>query len=349
MSRGMSKFARLKKVLTLLAKAGVSALLLWLMLRNLDWADVVDRLSSISPLSLGVALLLTYFGVSLSAGRWWLILSAIGHKLPIADLLRYVFVGFFFNQALPSTVGGDAMRILLGNRAGLPVDVAVRSVLAERLIGLFVMLLFSLAGLPMIMRHFDFDYHAWALAAVIVGGIVGMIAGLALINVSGWLRRFRVGRLLHNLARDVLTVMTHRQSFAIIAAISFVGQLAGCLTIWAIARGLGAGLSALDSVLIVPTVMILLMIPISIAGWGLRESMLLVGLGFAGVSPGNAVLTSLLFGLVSLFGSFVGGALWLLHSEYRKSDADGRAGAPSRNAPNLKSDDRHRAPLATRP
>lgn len=311
MSSAVARSAYVKRLLALLGKGAVSALLLWLMLRHLDWANVIARLHSISPFSLLGALLLTYFGASLSAARWWLILSAVNYRLPITELLRYVFVGFFFNQALPSTVGGDAMRIVLGTRAGLPVDVAFRSVLAERLIGLFVLLLLSVAGLPKIMRYFDMDYHAWLLAGVIVGGLVGMIAGWFLINVSGWLRRFRLGRLVHNVARDILAVLMHRHYFILIAVISLVGQVSACLAIWAIARGLGTGLDPIHTLLVVPIVMVLLMVPISIAGWGLRESMLLVGLGIVGVSPGNAVLTSLLYGLVSLFGSLIGGVLWL--------------------------------------
>lgn len=309
--------ARLKKLLALAAKAAVSAGLLWLMLRHLDWADVATHLDSISPIWLGATVLLTYFGTSLSALRWWLILTAVGRPLPVAKLLRYVLIGFFFNQALPSTVGGDAMRVLLGTRAGLPVDVAVRSVLAERLIGLFVLLLLCLFGLPTIMRHFEMDYHAWVLAAVVLGGLAGMVAALFLINVSDWLRRFRLGRLLHNLARDVIAVMVRRHSLALVAAISLVGQVAGCLAIWTIARGLGAPLGIADTLRVVPIVFVLLMVPVSIAGWGLRESMLLVGLGIVGLGAGEAVLTSLLFGLCNLFSSFLGGALWLFGASHR--------------------------------
>ncbi|MFI4987419.1 MAG: YbhN family protein [Alphaproteobacteria bacterium] len=318
MSSAASRPGRLKKLLVPAAKAAVSALLLWLMLRNLDWGDVVARLQSISPPSLLGALVLIYFGTSLSAARWWLILSAVDYRLPITLLLRYVFIGFFFNQALPSTVGGDAMRIVLGTRAGLPVDVAFRSVLAERLIGLFVLLLLSLAGLPMMMRYFAMDYHAWVLAGVILGGLVGMVAGMTLIIMSGWLRRYRLGRLVYNVAHDVLAVLMRRHSFILIATISLVGQASGCLAIWAIARGLGATLDPIHTLMVVPTVFILLMVPISIAGWGLRESMLLVGLGIVGVSAGDAVLTSLLYGLVNLFGSLVGGALWLFDTSRRR-------------------------------
>ncbi len=319
MMSAAGRSGRLRSLLALLAKVGVSAFLLWLMLRHLDWADVAARLKSISPLSLGAALLLIYFGTALSAARWWLILVAVKHRLPILLLLRYVLVGFFFNQALPSTVGGDAMRILLGTRAGLPVDVAFRSVLAERLIGLFVLLLLSIAGLPMMMRYFAMDYHAWVLAAVILGGLVGMVAGMALIIVSGWLRRFRLGRLVYNVAHDVLAVLLHRHFFVLVAAISLVGQVSGCLAIWAIARGLGTDLDALHTLMVVPTVFVLLMVPVSIAGWGLRESMLLIGLGIVGVSAGDAVLTSLLYGLVNLFGSLVGGALWLFDTTRRRA------------------------------
>jgi len=318
MSSAAARSPRVKNLLAFCAKAAVSALLLWLMLRNQDWADVAVRIRSVSPLSLLWALLLTYFGTSLSAGRWWLILDAVRHRLPVLELLRYVFVGFFFNQALPSTVGGDAMRILLGTRAGLPVDVAFRSVLAERLIGLFVLLLLSLAGLPKVMTYFAMDYRAWLLAAVVVGGLVAMSAGVFVIHVSGWLRRFRIGRLVHNVARDVIAVLIHRHSFLLIAAISLVAQISGCLVVWVIARGLGSDLGAIHSLLIVPIVFVLLMVPISIAGWGLREQMLVIGLGIVGVSRGDALVTSLLFGLVNLFGSFLGGALWLLGSA-RKS------------------------------
>ena len=78
-------------------------------------------------------------------------------------------------------------------------------------------------------------------------------------------------------------------------------------TVWLIALSMGVALNPLQLFALILPVMLLLAVPISIAGWGLREGLMVTALGFLGVEPSAAVAISLLWGGVTLFGGLLGG------------------------------------------
>ena len=103
------------------AKAAVTLGLTWLVLRNVDMADTLQRVASIrGSVAAGVLLLLLLLSL-LSILRWQIVMRQFGRMLGFRLTARLFFEGLFFNQALPSTVGGDGVRIYRSFRAGLPL------------------------------------------------------------------------------------------------------------------------------------------------------------------------------------------------------------------------------------
>jgi hypothetical protein len=80
---------------------------------------------------------------------------------------------------------------------------------------------------------------------------------------------------------------------------------------WLAARALALDVSLLDCLLLIPPIVMLTMLPISIAGWGVRESAMVVGFGFLGVAAPDALALSVAFGLVQIAVGLPGGAVWL--------------------------------------
>ncbi|MPY71091.1 MAG: flippase-like domain-containing protein, partial [Alphaproteobacteria bacterium] len=130
-ARADAKGGRTKRWLLVLAKCGVSAGLLWALFASYDLADTLARIAAIDPGLFAVAFAGELVNVLLVTGRWLMVLGALGLTPGFAAALALVFIGLFFNQALPSNIGGDAMRVWRLFRTGSSLGRAVGSVMLD--------------------------------------------------------------------------------------------------------------------------------------------------------------------------------------------------------------------------
>ena len=89
-----------------------------------------------------------------------------------------------------------------------------------------------------------------------------------------------------------------------------MAQITVGYVVWRLALGFGAKLNFVEFSLLWPFVLIFSMIPISIAGWGVREGTMVVAFGILGNSPDIALATSIAFGIVMILVSLPGGVIW---------------------------------------
>ena len=108
----------MRKAFSFLLKAAVSGLLLYVALRGVNIRAVGSRFSQIDPGWISAAVLAVFVQQFLLAERWREIMMHCGSVFRFGQLLRITIIGCFFNQTLPSSVGGDAMRIWLASRGG---------------------------------------------------------------------------------------------------------------------------------------------------------------------------------------------------------------------------------------
>jgi uncharacterized protein (TIRG00374 family) len=144
-----------KKHLIFLAKLAISVSLLALVFNQMDLDQVTARLESMSvPPLIGAALCLAVQAIAVVTWRWHAILRSIHKVVMCRSLARMVTIGLFFNQVLPTTFGGDGIRIWLLSRTEIPLDVAFRTVVLDRGFGLFGLFLLSLAASLSLMISF---------------------------------------------------------------------------------------------------------------------------------------------------------------------------------------------------
>ena len=98
----------MRRILLSAIKILVSAALLYLALRKANFADLASRIDLASAAWLALAVALTFFQIFIGVLRWRIVSAECGAPLPIRAAMRYNVIGTFFNQTLPSTVGGDA-------------------------------------------------------------------------------------------------------------------------------------------------------------------------------------------------------------------------------------------------
>ena len=127
-------------------KLAITCLLLFLILKNVNPQETWQQLISVSPAMFALALALQIASNSVAAGRWFLIMQKIGFNQPFPFYLKSYFKGAFFNQGLPTSIGGDGLRVLDCTRNGRTED-SFYGVFIDRIVGLAGLLLLNIVAL----------------------------------------------------------------------------------------------------------------------------------------------------------------------------------------------------------
>ncbi len=301
-------------------KAAVTAALIWLVLSGVDAGTALRRMAGLSPGAaiLAVGLLLAHCFVA--GWRWRIVMRLFGPVLPVGAAIRLFLEGYFFNNALPSTIGGDGVRIWRARNLGLPLGASINGVLLDRVTGLTGLFILVAAGQPLLYARIGDPATRLAFAAILLAGI----AGIAFLILARHIPKRLIPARLHD-GIDKLSEATHaaylRPAISLpVLGLSVVVHGLIVLSVHVIAVGIGLDVGLFESLVLVPAVILLSTVPVSIGGWGLREGLMVVALGLAGVPADAALTVSVLFGLAQIVAGLPGGALWLM--------AGGRAIAP---------------------
>jgi hypothetical protein len=248
--------------------------------------------------------------LAVNAVRWRTILFYAGATIPLRTALRLVLIGHFFNQTLPSSVGGDAVRAWHVWRGGVPAATALAGVLADRASGVLALTLLSL--LTLALSPAVGDARVLALIGLVLGvGIVGF-AGVAALSVmpETLLVRLRLA-LVGRASRLLLRALFSSRGAAAILFASLIMALLNCVSVAMIARGLAVPFSPGAAFLAVPIALLAGAVPVTIGGWGVREGAMVVMLGFYGIDSVAALSISVLLGMLTILCGVPGGLLWL--------------------------------------
>lgn len=298
-------------------KGAVTGVLLWLVLRNVDFGAALQRMATLSlPLFF---LAVTMFAAHCVIGgwRWTIIMGLFGRVIPVPAAIRIFFEGLFFSNALPSTVGGDVVRVHRAMQFGLPTEGAINSVLLDRITGVTALFLYVLTGLPILLGEVPDPAVRVGFGLLIAAGI----GGLALLYMAAWipqgLRRWRMAAALVRLSAAARVVVLSPVVTLRVMGPALAIHLVILLSIGVLAASVDVDLSAFELLVLVPTVLLLSAVPISVGGWGLREGLMVSVLGLSGVPAEAALTLSILFGLVQIVAGLPGGVMWLLSGANR--------------------------------
>ncbi len=277
--------------------------------------DAVGRnLSGIRAEFVVLALSILGAAACLVSLRWSFILRKIGVRLRFGPALHLVLIGMFFNQLLPSTVGGDAVRTWRLHKAGVALGTSFKSVILDRVVGLAGLVLLVVLGLPLVSSATPDAAAFWSLLAIVFAATAGLALLLSFDKIPfSWLRRGPL-RALGDLAADARGLFFAPGAAVFGLGLSLVVHFGSAMIVFALALGMEIEIGALECVVLVPPVILISVLPISMAGWGVREGAMIVALGFAGITPADALVLSLAFGLVIAVTAIPGGILWFVRS-----------------------------------
>jgi uncharacterized membrane protein YbhN (UPF0104 family) len=304
----------MKKIALIVLKLAISASLLYFATRNLNFGAVAARFSRVDPVWLLLALAIALLQNVLIALRWHQVIRICGAAVASMKAVRFNLIGSFFSQVLPATVGGDAARIVLLARQGAGWWKATCSVLLDRFVGLLVLALLVTAALPWSFQLIGNPVGRLGLLVIGLGSIAGSVFFLALAYVP-MLRQWKWTRKLADLSSLASQCLFAGRASIFIMASSALSHVMLAAITWCAGKSVSAHLEFGQAFLLSLPVNLISTAPISIAGWGVRESVMVLAFSYAGLSEGDAFIVSILVGLVTLATGLLGGIVWLLNPE----------------------------------
>lgn len=268
-----------------------------------------------------VALLLQFGGVWLSAAKWWLVLRSFGQRVPYLWTVQAYLIGQFFNNFLPTTIGGDAVRVYqLTQRTRQPAT-ALTSVLVERITGFFALTgIAAIALLVSAQRLRAAPAVLWGTAASLIVAACALLVALLAPMVARYVTRLPLrnvadwrGKLI-SVAQALSTAYRDRRRMGLVLLLSFGYQLSWIGVNYAIIRALTLSIPFSYTALIVPMSDIVGLAPLFLNNLGSRSGTFIVMLEPLGISVDSVVALSVLVYLVRMAISCLGGVLYLIGS-----------------------------------
>lgn len=313
---------RFLRALPWVAKLLISGGLIWYLLAEIGVADTVERARSLPVLTLAAAFLLISGQCVLGGIRWKLVILAIGAYLGLGKAVQITFVGLFFNQFLPASLGADLVRMWQSTRAGLPVAAAVTTVMLERFGNLLSIFAMALLTLPVLGTYTNAGGAQKVIALASLGGAAALILLMFLDRLPENWRRWRIVRGMVHLARDARALFLKPRYALLVFLTAVAGQIALAAAVWLIALGLAIDVRFIDCLVLMPPVVLVSSLPISVAGWGVRELAMVGAFGMLGVPGESALALSVILALTATAVSLPGGVIWLwLRSAAREAAA----------------------------
>ncbi len=305
--------------LVLSARILVSAALLYFTLRGINFAEIQARLTQNSGSWffgwMTLAVLTIIVQVFLGAMRWQEISVRCQAPLIARQAFRYNMIGTFFNQTLPSTIGGDAVRLWLVSRtAGWRA--ATYSVLVDRAVGLIALASVVVFSLPWSYPLIGDEKGRIALVLVDLAAVSAGI-GFLVLGYLPWrsLRAWWPTRHVYACSRVANEVIFNFRSGPKIAALSLSVHTLTVVSAWCVVHSISASANFEQMFMLVPPIALITMLPVSIAGWGVREATMMVAFGYAGLNQTDGTMVSLLSGVATFIVGILGGLVWILSRE----------------------------------
>jgi glycosyltransferase 2 family protein len=303
-----------KQALSLVLRIGLSALMLAVLIWRIPPIDVDEVLPPLDARTIGwlsIAMALTLVGLLLSAVRWQQVLEVLGLHAGLRRLVSLCLAGQFVSNVLPTTIGGDVLRVSRLSRETGHGPTTFASVVLERLSGWIVLPILTFTGLLLNPGLRELGRASTIAAGVGLVTLVALIGVLALVGDRRVLGRFASSegwqRFAGAVHLGITTLREHPKSAMAVLGVGIGYQLVLVVAALCAAQALhisGVGITSL--LVFMPAVLILQVLPIGISGLGIREAAFVLFLQPLGVPPEQAIALGLLLYLLNLVTSLPG-------------------------------------------
>jgi uncharacterized protein (TIRG00374 family) len=317
----------LRVALTLLVTAAAVAYILV----KIDLGKTAHILGSASVPWLIASVVLTLITVPPMAWRWQQLLAVRGIKDSVAWLTRTYFISYAWGQILPTSIGGDASRVFETTRRHPgQITPITGSVLVERALGGAVTLLLAGIGFLLAIGRYSIGAYLWPEGIFVV---LTLAAGVVFFSRSirrrlsfllAFAQRLRVETPARAVYDGVHGYRDHPETLLMVSGVTVLMQLARIVAIYASGRAVGIHLSVLPYIVLGPLLFLVMLVPFTVNGIGVREAFFVSFLGNLHVSADAAFACGFLFFLMTIMLALPGVAVILWEQVF-----DRRSTAPS--------------------
>lgn len=311
----------MSRYLIFASKIALSFVLIWYAFSKIDVGGAMELLRNISAYAIVVVLVLMFVQMLIAALRLRELLTRLGVRCDMIDAVDVVMIGTFFSQTMISFIGGDAMRIWRIVRSSTSVGVATRSIIFDRTAGFVGLIMLALLGLPFLLQLIKQPELRISLLIAMAGFVAGFLFFLSLRHMPAVFKRWRVFNLVADFAKEAVTLSRNKKGLIVVLGLSLSIHIMNVVILYVIALSLSIEITFLNALILLPPVLFMSMLPISVAGWGIREGAMVVALNMVNVPTHQSLALSICFGLCALAISLPGGALWFYTRNHGNNDA----------------------------
>jgi len=309
-----------KRLIPTALKFLISSALIWWIIRGTDLSEIFNAVEFANKKLLLLAFSLHFIGYYIAAHRWRVLLKVQDIDTSIPFLIKSYMVAIFFNNFLPSTIGGDAVRAYDSWRVGESKVGAVALIVVDRLLGVLALMLFAAGALVIskdLTKNLPFLY-LWVPLGVLGVLVLTWMIFLPSKHVSRQIKKIRLPFLakLSRILEKFISAFTAfdgcRNALVKGLGLSMILQLNVILHYYLIGMALHFPVALHNFFLIIPLAIFIMMIPVSVNAIGIRENLFVLFFATLGVSKPEALAFAwLAYGMVLLQG-LVGGLVYAL-------------------------------------
>jgi glycosyltransferase 2 family protein len=300
-----------------------SALLLGFVLYRFDAGTIVRDILTAHPGYIFLAVLTFIFSGVLGAVQWGVLLAFHGIRPGFRQVLSRYFMGLFFNYILPGFVGGDVVRVYTTASTTGQTAQSVSSTLADRVLGLLVLVLFSVGAWVILPGGAaDAALPVAIIMLLVLAGFAGVFAfqplGNFLIGISGRILPARLGMTVKTIYDELHRLTRAPKVLVRVLALSIAIQFTRIGVHYLCGRAVGIEVGFLYFALFVPLIEIVASMPVSFGGVGVREAIAPLLFATAGVDAALVVAYTLSATAAGFTGAIPGAVAFMLDTAKRK-------------------------------
>lgn len=315
-----------KKNLNVILKILVSGSLLYLLFRGMDMEGFLKTVKGIDLKAVALLIFL-YLIVQITAAYRWSILLKNSMNISYPKLISIYLVGMFFNNFMPSMIGGDIAKGYYLYKASGKGGASVASLFMDRYSGFTALMAITfvaaIIGYPLVKGTIVPLLLAVLIGAYLIASLVLWIESLHgwALNILGRLKLFGLNEKIDSLYQSI---MEYKGSYGILSKaflLSLIVQSVVIISYYALARGLGMALPFGYFFLLIPLTTAVAMIPISLSGLGIREGAFVFLFTKVGATQTEALSLSLLWFFITVFVNLIGGIEYIRLGSIKEVDS----------------------------
>ena len=271
--------------------------------------EFIVKLHWIDFVLIFLVLLLEIFVASL---RWNGVLKILKIKISYIESLKLLWIGLFFSQVMPSSLGGDLFKGYYLKQKGYTMKNTTLAILLDRIFGLFAMILLVVLLLPLLFSIGLVPLARWSVISIIPLAIFALASLFLIERMPAFISNLKPMQYLIDFVTECRGLIFNKKTGFKLLLLSLFIHFLSIASIIVVSSSITDQVPFMGLILVMPLVIFLMAIPISIAGWGVREGIMVIGLGYVGVSSDLSLAISLVYGFSLLLVSLPGLALWLI-------------------------------------